>query len=204
MVDRPRHPNGPPAERADAARNRARILDTARRLFAERGVEAVTMDEIAAAAEVGKGTLFRRFGDRAGLALALLDDAERDLQERILRGPPPLGPGAPPGERLEAFLCALLTLLEEHTGLIVCSETAAPGARYRSALHTAWRAHVAVLVRAANPAADAPVLSEAVLAPLAGDLYRHLREEGVAPERIRAAVLRLARAALDAPATGAG
>src|SRR6476660_4712317 len=111
-------------ERADAARNRARILEAAGRLFAERGVEAVTMDEIAAAAGVGKGTLFRRFGDRAGLALALLEDAERDLQGLILRGPPPLGPGAPPGERLDAFLAALLDLLEEHTELIVCSETA--------------------------------------------------------------------------------
>ncbi len=185
-----------PTERADAARNRARILEAAGRLFAERGVEAVTMDEIAAAAGVGKGTLFRRFGDRAGLALALLEDAERDLQGLILRGPPPLGPGAPPAERLGAFLTALLGLLEEHTELIVCSETAAPGARYRSGLHAAWRAHVAVLVREARPDADAEVLAEAILAPLAGDLYRSLRERDVAPERIRDVVLGQAARAL--------
>lgn len=185
-----------PTERADAARNRARILAAASELFAARGVEPVTMDEIAAAAGVGKGTLFRRFGDRAGLALALLDDAERDLQARILRGPPPLGPGAPADERLTAFLDALLGLLEEHTELIVCSETAAPGARYRSGLHAAWRAHVAVLVREARPQADADVLAEAVLAPLAGDLYRHLRGEAVSPERIRSVVMHLAQGAL--------
>ena len=52
---------------------------------------------------VGKGTLFRRFGDRAGLARALLDESERRLQDGFLHGPPPLGPGAPPRARLKAF-----------------------------------------------------------------------------------------------------
>jgi len=183
-------------ERADAARNRARILDAAERLFAERGVGAVTMDEIAAEAGVGKGTLFRRFGDRAGLALALLEDEERRLQEHVLRGPPPLGPGAAPGERLLAFLDALLGMLEDHTDLVICSETASPGARYRSGLHAAWRTHVAVLLRDARPDADADVLAEAVLAPLAGELYAHLRDRGADPERIRAAVHAVARGAL--------
>jgi AcrR family transcriptional regulator len=183
-------------ERADAARNRARILEAAERLFAARGVETVTMDEIAAEAGVGKGTLFRRFGDRAGLALALLEESERELQGQVLRGPPPLGPGAPPDERLIAFLDALLGILEAHTELVVCSETATPGARYRSGLHAAWRTHVAVLLREARPDADADVLAEALLAPLAGDLYAHLRDGGVAPERIRAAVHSIARGAL--------
>src|ERR671923_2506063 len=85
----------PRRERADAARNRRRVLAAARRLFAERGVANVTMEEVARAAGVGKGTVFHRFGDRAGLALALLDDRERELQEAILHGPPPVGPGAP-------------------------------------------------------------------------------------------------------------
>src|SRR5688572_8574547 len=90
----------PRAERADAARNRRRVLETAAGMFAERGVEAVAMDDIARAAGVGKGTLFRRFGDRRGLLRALLDEAERRLQDDVLGGPPPLGPGAPPAERL--------------------------------------------------------------------------------------------------------
>ena len=84
-----------PAERVDAARNRERILYAARRLFAERGAGCVSMDEIAEAAGVGKGTLFRRFGSRAALALAVLSEEEQDLQESLIRGTPPLGPGAP-------------------------------------------------------------------------------------------------------------
>ena len=99
-------------ERADAARNRERILGAARRLFDERGAGSVSMDEIAEAAGVGKGTLFRRFGSRASLAAAVLSERERDFQEAIIRGEPPLGPGAPPLERLIAFGEALLDTLE--------------------------------------------------------------------------------------------
>src|SRR6478609_929263 len=93
----------PPQERGDAARNRALLLDAARRLVDERGAEAVTTDDIAAAAGVGKGTLFRRFGSRAGLMVVLLDEDEKAQQQAILFGPPPLGPGAPPLKRLLAY-----------------------------------------------------------------------------------------------------
>src|SRR5919202_4863082 len=98
----------PRTERADAARNRRKILETAARLFEQRGVAAVSLDAVAAAAGVGKGTLFRRFGDKSGLAAALLDAQERTLQEAILRGPPPLGPGAEPRRRIAAFMAVYL------------------------------------------------------------------------------------------------
>jgi len=68
--------------RADAARNREKILAAAAELFERDGVEAVTMDAVARAAGVSKGTVFSRFGSRAGLAMALLDEAERELQEQ--------------------------------------------------------------------------------------------------------------------------
>ncbi|MGP0049468.1 MAG: TetR/AcrR family transcriptional regulator, partial [Solirubrobacteraceae bacterium] len=83
---------GAPIERADAARNRQRILEAAERLFARDGVACTSMDAIAAEARVGKGTLFRRFGDRASLALALLEASERAFQDAFIRGPAPLGP----------------------------------------------------------------------------------------------------------------
>src|SRR5918998_444920 len=89
--------------RADAQRNREKVLFAAQRLFADHGVDNVSMDAIAAAAGVGKGTLFRRFGDRAGLAQALLQDQTEKLQDAMIRGPAPLGPGAPPRDRLKAL-----------------------------------------------------------------------------------------------------
>ena len=90
-------------ERADAARNRRHLLATAREMLAEQGAEKLTMDALAERAGLGKGTVFRRFGTRAGIFQALLDDDERDFQQQVLSGPPPLGPGAPPLDRLIAY-----------------------------------------------------------------------------------------------------
>jgi polyketide synthase 12 len=93
----------PPAERADAARNRVHLLATARQMLAEQGAARLTMDGLAERAGLGKGTVFRRFGTRAGIFRALLDDDEREFQQQVLSGPPPLGPGAAPRERLIAY-----------------------------------------------------------------------------------------------------
>jgi AcrR family transcriptional regulator len=58
---------GPPhAERGDAARNRRRLLATAREMLAEQGADKLTMDALAERAGLGKGTVYRRFGTRAG------------------------------------------------------------------------------------------------------------------------------------------
>ncbi len=78
---------GPPTERADAARNRRLLLATARATLAEQGPDRLTMDGLAEQAGVGKGTVFRRFGTRAGIFQALLDDDEREFQQ-VLAGPP--------------------------------------------------------------------------------------------------------------------
>jgi polyketide synthase 12 len=104
----------PPAERADAARNRAHLLATAREMLAEQGADTLTMDALAERAGLGKGTVFRRFGTRAGIFKALLDDAERAFQEQVLSGPPPLGPGAGPLDRLVAYGRARTRFLIEH------------------------------------------------------------------------------------------
>ena len=177
--------SGTRAERADAARNRARILSAAADLFARDGIEQVSMDAIAAHAGVGKGTLFRRFGSKAGLAVALLDAREQELQQAMLSGPPPLGPGAPARDRLRAFFAAYLQLLEEHLDLVRLSETSHPGARYDVGAYHFWRQHVSLLLADADPDLDAPYAAHALLAPLAADLNRALTSEGFSFARIR-------------------
>ena len=121
------------------------LLSAAERLFAERGAQATTMEAIASAAGVGKGTLFRRFGDRASLVFALLDQTEQDFQEAILRGPPPLGPGAPPAARLIAFGEAMLDRLERDGDLLLETE-AHVGAWQRSQPYGALWVHVRMLL----------------------------------------------------------
>jgi AcrR family transcriptional regulator len=114
-MDRPVLPVGAPhAERADAVRNRRHLLATAREMLAGDDADVLTMDALAQRAGLGKGTVFRRFGTRAGIFQALLDDDERAFQEQVLSGPPPLGPGAPPLDRLIAYGRARIGFLIEH------------------------------------------------------------------------------------------
>jgi AcrR family transcriptional regulator len=178
----------PPRERADAARNRRRVLDAAGRLFAERGVDGVSMDAVAQAAGVGKGTIFRRFGDKSGLAAALLDQRERELQRGMISGPPPLGPGAPPAERVQAFLGQYVDYLCSHLELLRLSETAAPGARYRTGAYWLWHRHLEILFRQAAPEADAGFFAHALLAMISADLIHALRGQGHSWAAIRAGV----------------
>lgn len=175
------------SERADAARNRLKILDAAERLVERHGIENVSMDMLAEEAGVGKGTIFRRFGDRASLALSLLDEPVQLFQEAFIRGEPPLGPGAPPSERLRAFGHAMIDLLEAHGDLILVGESGSPCARFRSPPFRAHRAHVTSLLTELDPRLDAEYHADSLLAVLAADQYRHLRHEReMSVERVRA------------------
>ena len=179
--------------RADAARNRDKVLAAAERLFAQHGPTCVTMDAVAAEAGVGKGTLFRGFGDRAGLVLALLTEQERRLQEDIIRGPAPLGPGAPPVERLIAFGERLFEHYRSHGELIAAAESSG-AIRYRSAPFNVYRTHVQMLVREAAPYADWEYLADVLMASLRADHCRYLREiREMSDERMAAAWADLVR-----------
>ncbi|MGE3289389.1 MAG: TetR/AcrR family transcriptional regulator [Pseudonocardia sp.] len=163
----------PRRERADAARNRAQVLAAAEALLRERDPADVTMEDVVRAAGVGRATLYRRFPDVRSIAVALLDDHERDLQQRLLDGPPPLGPGAPPAQRLAAFYRAMVDLLERCGHLLRATESGA--ARFTTGAYGFWTAHVRALLAEAG-APQPGELSEIALAPLAPELYRHQRE----------------------------
>ena len=104
----------PPTERADAARNRQHLIATAHAMLAEHGPDQLTMDALAERSGLGKGTVFRRFGTRAGIFGALLDEDERAFQEQVLSGAPPLGPGAAPVDRLIAYGQARIHFMAAH------------------------------------------------------------------------------------------
>jgi AcrR family transcriptional regulator len=171
-------------ERADAARNRVRILAAAAELVAARGIEHVSMDDVARAACVGTGTLYRRFGDRAGLALALLDDHTRAFQDALISGPPPLGPGAPAALRLHAFGDGYLDLLERHAEILAVAVPLARGPQGPDQLNAT---HLAILLRQAAPALDPEFTAWALLATLHPTRHLQAREGlGWPVERLRA------------------
>ncbi|MET8000353.1 TetR/AcrR family transcriptional regulator [Nonomuraea glycinis] len=175
-------------ERSDASRNRAKILDAAAGIVAVHGVQGLSMAEVAAAAGVGVGTLYRRFGDRSGLAYALIDEREREFQSAFLEGPPPLGPGAEPGLRIRAFLHALTGRTVEQLDLLLMAETSGTFARFGGAYH-AHHAHLAMLVGRLRLELDTASVADALLAPLAAPLVAYrMRECGVGIERVKSAL----------------
>jgi AcrR family transcriptional regulator len=179
-------------ERADAARNRSAILCAAARLVGERGVDCVTMDDVACAAGVGKGTLFRRFGDRIGLLRALLDERERVFQEDFIRGAPPLGPGAPARERLIAFGQRLLEEIDARGDLLLAAESGAPGERLLHSVYAANRAHVAALLRELFPPADTDYLADVLLGALTAEIVLYQRRVlGMSLQRLKDGWLQL-------------
>ncbi|RNM16164.1 TetR/AcrR family transcriptional regulator [Nocardioides pocheonensis] len=172
-------------ERSDAARNREALLSAAQELVDRCGVEAVTMDAVAASAGVGKGTVFRRFRSRAGLMAALLDQFEADWQAQVISGPPPLGPGAPPLERLLAFG---RSRLEQNLRGAALIRAALDGAMTRNyAVYSFAATHLRYLLDELEVAGDIALLATDLMAPLeVVILQQQIEIEGMSVERIAA------------------
>ncbi|WP_425577703.1 TetR/AcrR family transcriptional regulator [Nocardia callitridis] len=165
-----------PTERADAARNRRLLLDAAQQLVREDGVDSLTMDALAKRAGVGKGTVFRRFGNRSGLMLALLDHSERKYQAAFMFGPPPLGPGAPPAERLIAFGRARLLDIDVEGELHRAAELGAAAERYSGAPYRLLHTHVSMLLRQAATPGPIALIADSLLASLGAALVMYQRQ----------------------------
>lgn len=191
--------DAPPAERRDAARNRVLLLDAAKRLVEHCGAAAVTMDGLAAAAGVGKGTIFRRFDSREGLMAALLDHSETEWQASVMSGPPPLGPGAPPWDRLMALGRSRLETTLLHADLI--REAGRAGARSFAA-YSFVAMHVRYLLAELGVSGDLPLLATALLAPLEMPILdQQVTVEGFPVDRVYDGWVDLARRIVgsDAP-----
>ncbi|HWC22776.1 MAG TPA: TetR/AcrR family transcriptional regulator [Flexivirga sp.] len=134
----------PRPRRADAARNREHLIAVARDVLAERGTAGITMDGLAECAGLGKGTVFRAFGTRAGIFRALLEADETAFQTDVIRGEPPLGPGADPVQRLIEYGRARSTFLMDH--LEVMRATVEPGGRIAAPGVEFTQVHVRMLL----------------------------------------------------------
>ncbi|MAT97578.1 MAG: hypothetical protein CL608_10585 [Anaerolineaceae bacterium] len=194
-------------ERRDAAANRARILQTAEKLFAEHGVANVNMADIAQAAEVGKGTLYRRFTNKAELCLALMDTQMVEFQNGILsRLQQMSAQNMPKMDQLDQFIDALIYFTDAHAPLLCEVQRAGllqdhdpdglelPHFWQYMTVNGLLRA--AVLNGELSDTLDIDYLADAILAPLKADIFYYQREvRGFSLERISAG-LRLLLAGL--------
>jgi AcrR family transcriptional regulator len=167
-------------ERADAARNRRAILRATEELLAEHRPGDVSIERVAARAGVSKGTVFHRFGSRDGLMIELMKERAAGLQEEVTDGPPPLGPGAPSGERLLAFLSAVVEVVGRNKGLLAAlgGAVTAPRTSGDRPVYRFWHGHVTALVADVRPDLDAEVVADLLLACLHADPILHMLERG--------------------------
>jgi AcrR family transcriptional regulator len=190
--------------RADAARNRRAIMTATEELLAQYEPAQVSIERIAAAAGVGKATVFHRFGSRAELMQALAHERLESLRIAVVEGPPPLGPGAPPRERLMAFLDALVAHASRSLGLLSAQDHATLTSKTshvnweENPIYQFWHGHVAGLLTAAGgPSLDAELQAHAILGVLHEAAFSRLLREGQAA-RVTASLQQLANALIDA------
>ncbi|WAP54886.1 TetR/AcrR family transcriptional regulator [Streptomyces sp. S465] len=174
--------------RKDAVRNREAVLAAADALFTRReSPEDVTMAEVAAAAGVGKGTLFRAFGDRAGLLRALYEARLAPLREAVETGPPPLGPATPPRQRVPALLDAVLCFKLDNRRLALALEESGSGSPYQAEHYERWHGLLRAVLEQIPGLTDGDFTAHALLAATRADLVEHLAGRERAPrERMRA------------------
>jgi AcrR family transcriptional regulator len=172
--------------RADAVKNRALLLTTAQHLFAEQGVEAVSMSAIAEAAQVGKGTLYRHFPNKTDLCMALLDQDQRDLQERALQR---FRLQLEPCANLRWFLTETVAFLLRNESFLGAAMKDAPNPLEHPA-HTWWRQTIRSLLGQANPPGDLDYIADVlyVLLNIQTILFQR-RSLGYSSERIQQGLL---------------
>lgn len=185
-------------ERRDAAANRALILQVAEKLFAERGVHEVNMADIAQAAGVGKGTLYRRFAHKGELCLALMDTQMTEFQNGILSRMQQLNEREVPRlEQLDQFLDALVYFTDTHSPLLCVAQSSGLLQQVEERLIQLphfWQymtvnglLKTAVAAGELSPDLDIEYLADALLAPLRTDIFRYQREvRGFSLDRISA------------------
>ncbi|AZM47556.1 TetR family transcriptional regulator [Streptomyces sp. WAC 06738] len=174
--------------RKDAERNRQALLAAADALFARcDSAEGVTMAAVAAEAGVGKGTLFRAFGDRPGLLRALYAARLEPLRQAVESGPPPLGPDAAPRQRVPALLDGLLCFKLDNRRLALALEEGGSASPYRADHYGHWHGLLTAMLEQMPRPAGSSFTAHVLLAAVRADLVEHVvGREGASPDSVRA------------------
>src|SRR5262245_36220821 len=188
-------------ERRDARENRQQILAIAKQLFAAQGIDRTTMHEIARAAGVGQGTLYRHFADKGEICHALIREDLAAFQERVGAMIGGADAAGSPLARLEILIAEKNRLTESHLPLLAAMEETPAGVRrgkpFRGPFHSWLHEQISnLLVQAIAQGEVAPLdvafTADALLAAVAPPIYRDQRQNlGYSSERIMAGMRRL-------------
>jgi len=181
------------SERRDAAENRQRILNVALRLFEQNGVEHVSMNQIAIEAQIGPGTLYRRYRDKGELCLDLMKDniflLFEDIEAYLKQNRTD-----PPSQRLRGLLSLFIRFREKKAQLLTGVEDSASSAkrhmyRTQSPLYNQMHQLVVELFDEITPTEqtqpDSVFRVDMLLTALSSDSYSFQRDvRGYSPEMI--------------------
>jgi AcrR family transcriptional regulator len=186
--------------RRDAVENRERILEVARRLFTESGIEAVSMHRIAQAAGVGQATLYRHYTHKGEICRDLMSESmahareEFEIYWRESEQCPAL-------DRLDGVITRLVVLFEAKLPYLAAIDDACAGEFRTTKYHLPeyrWiHGIISKLLEDAQaegtiPPSDVGFTADAVLAALGPDMYQYQREErGLSQDQIIQGVSRL-------------
>jgi len=114
-----------PRVRMSGSQRREQLVDVGRKLFAAKGYEAVSVEEIASKAEVSKPVIYEHFGGKEGLYAVIVDREVTSLIATIMEA---LAPTGHPRELLENAALGMLTYIEDSTdGFRILVRDSAPG-----------------------------------------------------------------------------
>ncbi|MFI6850102.1 TetR/AcrR family transcriptional regulator [Kitasatospora sp. NBC_00085] len=179
---------GERTERADALRNREAVLAAADTLFAaSSSPHGVSMDDIAAAAGVGKGTLFRRFGDRAGLIGAVIASRLEPPRQAVQEAQD--AAASSPRQRVLDLLDAALRFKIENRNLMSAAEDAGLSSPYQAAQYAWWHETLRAALDQVSGVRAADFTAHALLAAIRADLVAHLiDDQKMTPEALRSSL----------------
>lgn len=182
--------------RSDAVKNRLLILDAARRLFAEKGADNVSMEDIARATGLGRATLYRNFKEgKIQLSQVLLDEDQRNLQARTLEQ---MRSQTDPLLNLRWFLTEVLLFVERHNKMLCVNSNAVDTLQHSA--HWWWRQTIRALLAQLNPTADLDYLADAIYTLLDVHNVYFLREiRGYSLERVTAGIVSIVESMINAP-----
>src|SRR5438552_12697721 len=99
-------------QRLAASARRAQLVEVGRMVFAQRGYEATSVEEIAEQAGISKPIVYEHFGGKEGLYAVIVDREVEHIVGRIVAA---ISSGSP-RERLERAALALLSYVKERRG----------------------------------------------------------------------------------------